>query len=168
MCSFEDAWATVIKDHGKEWGPSDHVPELCFEACSGNRMSDMWLALDKCAQYKPKITFMEVSGNDAHFYDMADACMFHKYVWKDCGKHYEDDDPDNPEGGKFMSSKETFLYQTDFEFNQIVGSRSNRCARTSSGSKATTQTPSTCGEGVVLLQEMTLVSLRLVMVNFSP
>lgn len=94
---LKEGWATVIRDLGKEWGPEGYEPKLCFEACSGRKMEHMSEELDKCADFRPEITIMEVSGNDADFYGMADNCLFHKWG-KNYGTLYEDDDPANPTG----------------------------------------------------------------------
>lgn len=95
---LKNAWATVIEGHGEEWGPEGHKPKLCFEACSGRHMSQMGEELDKCVQYRPKVTVMQVAGNDADFYPMADACLFLSDPRADYGPAYEDDDPENPKG----------------------------------------------------------------------
>lgn len=48
---------------------------------------------------RPNLVLMEAGGNNADFYNMADACMFQAEPGKDYGPRYEDDtDPNNPKG----------------------------------------------------------------------
>ena len=60
-------------------------------------MEHMSEELDKCVNRRPEITIMEVSGNNADFYPMADNCLFHQWGYG-YGTLYEDDDPNNPTG----------------------------------------------------------------------
>ncbi|KAF2190071.1 hypothetical protein K469DRAFT_747330 [Zopfia rhizophila CBS 207.26] len=70
--------------------------KLEFKACSGSRTDNVMEQMVKTT--RPKVTLMEISGNNADFYPMTDSCIFHSDRDKDYGTFFEDDDPDNPTG----------------------------------------------------------------------
>lgn len=92
---YKYAWSTVVRDHGFEWLPDGSHAKLEFVACSGAHIENMMDQMDKTT--RPKITIMEVGGNNADFYPMADACIFHAQA-KSYGPHFEEDNPLNPKG----------------------------------------------------------------------
>ncbi|OAL45455.1 SGNH hydrolase [Pyrenochaeta sp. DS3sAY3a] len=91
------AWSTVVDARYSEWAPDKNKkPQFEFKACAGARMENMMEQMDQLT--RPKIVFMEVSGNDADFYPMADACLFHQYPLTTYGPRFEDDDRNEPKG----------------------------------------------------------------------
>jgi hypothetical protein len=97
---YKYAWSTVVTAEYEKWAPASapQEAELEFRACSGSRLGDnMRNQMDLMS--RPKLVLMEVGGNNANFYPLADACLFHAEN-KDYGKKYEDDKgpPGNREG----------------------------------------------------------------------
>lgn len=70
---------------------------------------------------RPKLVVMEAGGNNADFYAMADACLFHRYPNTDYGKKYEEDNAEAPEG---LCRKEIALVRERIQglglYNQVV------------------------------------------------
>lgn len=93
---YKYAWSTVVESHGSDWLPDDRKAKLEFVACSGSRTDNVMDQMDKTT--RPKVTLMEIGGNNADFYPMADSCLFHSDWNKDYGTFFEDDNPDNPTG----------------------------------------------------------------------
>ncbi|KAF1949771.1 hypothetical protein CC80DRAFT_510256 [Byssothecium circinans] len=93
---YKYAWSTVVEGHGSDWLPDSKKAKLEFVACSGSRTDNVMEQMDKTT--RPKVTLMEISGNNADFYPMADSCLFHSDRDKDYGTFFEDDNPDNPTG----------------------------------------------------------------------
>jgi hypothetical protein len=90
----------VVAAEYEKWAPANapREAELEFRACSGSRLGDdMGNQMDLMS--RPKLVLMEVGGNNADFYPLADACLFHA-EGKDYGKTYEEDKgpPGNREG----------------------------------------------------------------------
>lgn len=88
--------------------------KLEFKACSGSTTDDMMDQMDQTT--RPKVTLMEVGGNNANFYPMVDACLFHSDRGTDYGPHFDDDDPNDPKGKCW---KEINLVQGRIESNEI-------------------------------------------------
>ncbi|ORY01740.1 SGNH hydrolase-type esterase domain-containing protein [Clohesyomyces aquaticus] len=93
---YKYAWSTVVEGKGSDWLPNGKKAKLEFVACSGSRAENVMQQMDKTT--RPKVTLMEIGGNNADFYPMADSCLFHSDKDKDYGTHFEDDNPDNPTG----------------------------------------------------------------------
>lgn len=71
-------------------------PKFEFVACSGRHIDQVLEEMDHTT--RPKVVLMEIGGNNAEFYPMASACLFHDDKEKDYKPHYEDDDRENPKG----------------------------------------------------------------------
>ncbi|KAI4709928.1 hypothetical protein J4E89_005158 [Alternaria sp. Ai002NY15] len=95
---FKYAWSTVVNDRYQDWTPTpDQDPQFEFRACSGAHLGkNIHDQMDKLT--RPKMTMLEVGGNNADFYPMADSCLFHTDPRVDYGTHYEDDDAEKPTG----------------------------------------------------------------------
>lgn len=94
---YKYAWSTVVNASYADWMPDGKEPQFEFKACSGSKLENMMDQMDQLT--RPKVVLMEAGGNNADFYPMADACLFHADPnRKDYGKKYEDDDPNKPKG----------------------------------------------------------------------
>ncbi|CAI6336866.1 unnamed protein product [Periconia digitata] len=93
---YSYAWSTVVANHGSDWLPDGKKAKLEFVACSGAKTENVMEQMDKTT--RPKITLMEIGGNDADFYPLADSCLFHSHRDKNYGKRYEEDDAEHPGG----------------------------------------------------------------------
>lgn len=94
---YKYAWSTVVNASYADWVPDGREPQFEFKACSGAHLEDMMGQMDQLT--RPKVVLMEAGGNNADFYPMVDACLFHAAIPpKKYGTQYEDDDPNNPQG----------------------------------------------------------------------
>jgi hypothetical protein len=95
---YKHAWSTVVNASYSDWTPNpDQSPEFEFRACSGAHLGDnIKDQMDKLS--RPKMVLLQAGGNDAIFYPMADACLFHANITKDYGTKYQDDNPESPTG----------------------------------------------------------------------
>jgi hypothetical protein len=66
---------------------------------------------------RPSIVFMEAGGNNADFYPMADACLFHADPTKKYGTKYEKDYNNPPDG---ECKKEIQLVRDRLQGNRMV------------------------------------------------
>lgn len=98
---------------GEKW-LGEKKAKLEFKACSGAQTDGMMDQMDQTT--RPKVTLMEVGGNNANFYPMADACLFHSERGTDYGPHFDDDNPNDPKGKCW---KEIHEVQTRIGNNKI-------------------------------------------------
>jgi hypothetical protein len=95
---YKYAWSTVVNENYAKWAPYPDVgSQFEFRACSGARLDSMKEQMDKLS--RPKLVFMEVGGNNADFYPLADSCLFHQSSDKKYGPNWEEEiDSKNPTG----------------------------------------------------------------------
>lgn len=77
--------------------------QLEFQACSGATLDQMNAQMDQIDPgTKVKAVVMEAGGNNANFYPLADACLFHYkldgYSRHDYGPDYEEDNAEDRKG----------------------------------------------------------------------
>lgn len=98
---YKYAWSTVVNGSYADWLPEGTKANFSFKACSGAWLEDMMNQMDQL-ETQQKVVLMEAGGNNAIFYPMADACLFHSennpFNRRVYGTVYEDDDPKNPTG----------------------------------------------------------------------
>ncbi|KAF2853278.1 SGNH hydrolase [Plenodomus tracheiphilus IPT5] len=95
---YKYAWSTVVNAAYDQWTPdTNKEAQFEFAACSGAVFSNLPDQMNN-KMTRPKLVIMEAGGNNADFYPMASACLFHDEYNKDYGTLYEDDDPANPQG----------------------------------------------------------------------
>jgi hypothetical protein len=94
---YKFAWSTIVNASYAQWAPDPNKESgFEFQACAGAHLGDMKNQMDELT--RPKVVLMEAGGNDADFYPMADACLFHRKWPHKYGKRYEEDSAKDPQG----------------------------------------------------------------------